>query len=315
MKQEQLPDLFAEAIAMVKTFALQEIQRESKQKQLYYHSCEHAYAVQRRAAIIFQALEPFVPEVNPESLRRSKHLIDLCAIAHDMVQEFLPYTELHTSRKREPGVSEAATISKLINYIESFKITRNSQQINGNRFFTDLDLKIIKEAISATICLYDFTDNSIYQPYLYRSEQKILLPARIIALADIGSLGIEGIAAYIKEGSLIFLEENPDIVSIILNEEYQKKPELSENLRRRLLQRAKFQVNFAKGRKARFRRETSGLPGEAISILKNQVFKFLNQDTINKIESITPTKDNTNLEELIDFFDLKKLCREELVRY
>ena len=313
MKHEKLPDLFAEAVTMVKNFALREIQRESKQKQLYYHSCAHAYAVQHRAEIIFQALEPFVPDANPESLRRSKHLIDLCAIAHDMVQEFLPHTEFHTSRKREPGVSEAATISKLINYIEKLNNRTIHQKLNDHRCFKDSDLKIIKEAIEATICLYDFEDNSIYQPYLYRSAQKILLPARIIALADIGSLGIEGIEAYFKEGSLIFLEENPDIVPIIVNEEYKKQPELSENLRQRLLQRARFQVNFARGRKARFMQEISGLPEDAISVLRNKVFKFLTQDTINKIESITPTTDNTDLAELIDFFDLKRRCREEQI--
>ncbi|MDJ0901029.1 MAG: hypothetical protein QNJ55_19680 [Xenococcus sp. MO_188.B8] len=293
---------------MVKNFALLEIQRESEQKQLYYHSCDHAYAVRQRADIIFQAIEPFGQEVTQVSLKRIKHLIDICAIAHDMVQEFLPHTELHTSRKREPGVSEAATISKLINYIASLNIKSNDQKAN-RILFTDSDLQIIKEAIEATICLYDFADNSIYQPYLYSTAKKISLPARIIALADIGSLGIEGIEAYFQEGSLIFLEENPDIISIILNEEYKNQPELSENLRQRLLQRARFQVNFARGRKARFASEVTGLPGGAIYVLKHNVFKFLNQDTIKKIESITPTADDTLLEELLEFFDLKKLIK------
>ena len=304
----KLPGSFEEAVTMVKNFALLEIQRESEQKQLYYHSCDHAYAVQQRADIIFQAIEPFGQEVTEISLKRIKHLIDICALSHDMVQEFLPHTELHTSRKREPGASEAATISKLINYIASLNIKSNDQ-IANKILFTDSDLQIIKEAIEATICLYDFEDNSIYQPYLYSTDKKISLPARIIALADIGSLGIEGIEAYFQEGSLIFLEENPDIISIILNEEYKNQPELSENLRQRLLQRARFQVNFARGRKARFASEVMGLPGGAISVLKHNVFKFLNQDTIKKIESITPTADDTLLEELLEFFDLKKLIK------
>ena len=312
MKNEnlaQLPDSFQEAVAMVKNFALLEIQRESKEKQLYYHNCEHAYAVQQRADIIFKALEPFAKATNPTSLTRIKHLIDICAIAHDMVQEFLPDNPLHTPRKRKPGASEAATISKLIDYIERLKKTSNNQKSNDNILFNDSDLQIIEEAIKATICLYDFEDNSIYQPYLYSTDKKISLPARIIALADIGSLGIEGIEAYFKEGSLIFLEENPDIIPIILNKEYNNQPELSENSRQRLLQRARFQVDFARGREARFPREVEGLPGGAISVLKNKVFKFLNQDTIKKIESITPTTDNTTLEELIEFFALKKLIK------
>ena len=303
----QLPGSFAEAVTMVKNFALLEIQRESQQKQLYYHNCAHAYAVQQRAEIIFQAIQPFEPKTNQTSLVRIKHLIDLCALSHDMVQEFLPNTKLYTPRKRHPGVSETATISKLINYIESLKLKSINPRVNNPIFFTDLDLQIIRESIAATICLYDCEDNSIYQPYLYSTGKQISLPARIIALADLGSLGIEGIEAYLQEGSLIFLEENPDIVPIILNEDYKERSELSENLRQRLLQRARFQLNFARGREARFMREVEGLPVGAIPILRNKVFKYLNKDTIATIESITPTKDDTRLEKLVDFFDLKKL--------
>ena len=308
----QLPDSFEEAVTMVKNFALLEIQRESEKKQLYYHSCDHAYAVQQRADIIFQAIEPFETQMSQISLTRIKHLIDICAIAHDMVQEFLPNTKLNTSRKREPGASEVATISKLVNYIESLKVKSSNQKSNNSILFTDSDLQIIRESIEATICLYDSRDNSIYQPYLYRTAQKISLPARIIALADLGSLGIEGIEAYLQEGSLIFLEENPDIIPIILHEKYNNQPELSENLRQRLLQRARFQVNFARGREARFMREVEGLPVGAISVLRNKVFKFLNQDTIKKIASISPTIDDTILEELIEFFNLKQLIRSSM---
>ena len=313
----QLPRSFEEAVTMVKDFALAEIQKETEQKQLYYHNCDHAYAVKKRADIIFKAIEPFgIQAMNGQiSLTRIKHLIDICAIAHDMVQEFVPNTKLHTARKREPGVSEAATISKLISHIESLNIKSSDRKANNQIIFTDLDLQIIREAIKATICLYDCGDNSIYQPSLYCNGKKILLPARIIALADIGSLGIDGIEAYLREGSLIFLEENPDTIEIILNDEYNNQPKLYENLRQRLLQRARFQVNFARGRENRFMREVEGLPVEAMSVLRNKVFKYLNKGTIKKIELITPTQDNTMLEKLIEFFELKKIIRYALNSY
>ena len=305
----QLPGSFEEVVTMVKNFALLEIQRESQQKQLYYHNCAHASAVQKRAEIIFKAIAPFEKEAfqSPTSLTRTQHLLDLCAIAHDMVQEFLPNHELYASRKREAGASESATISKLVNYIESLNLKSNHHNASNNPLFTDSDLQIIREAIEATICLYDSEDNSLYQPSLYSTKKKISLPARIIALADLGSLGIEGIEAYCQEGSLIFLEENPDIISLILNEEYNNHPKLAENLRQRLLQRARFQVDLARGREARFMREVEGLPVAAISILSDKIFKYLNKHTIKQIESITPTTDDTILEKLIDFFDLKKL--------
>ncbi len=308
MKNEnfaELPSSFEETVTIVKNFALLEIQRESQQKQLFYHNCAHAYAVQRRAEIIFKAIAPFESEASQTSLKRIKHLIDLCAIAHDMVQQFLPHTEPHTSRKRESGVSEKITIAKLINYIESLNLKLSNQQVNNSILFTDSDLEIIQEAIEATVCLYDSKDNSIYQPSLYTSESKISLAARIIALADLGSLGIEGIESYCQEGSLIFLEENPDIISLMLNKEYDNQPKLGENLRQRLLKRARFQVDFARGREARFMREVQGFTVEAIAILSHKVFRYLNQNTIKKIELVTPTKDETTLEKLIEFFNLQ----------
>ena len=141
----QLASSFEEAAAMVRNFALLEIHKESQKKQLYYHSCTHAYAVLRRADIIFKAIAPFMEEESPIPLNRLKHLIDICAISHDMVQEFLPKTELNSSRKREPGVSEATTIAKLINYIKNLKLKKNNQTNNKNNniLFTDLDLQII----------------------------------------------------------------------------------------------------------------------------------------------------------------------------
>ncbi|MGK7872693.1 MAG: hypothetical protein AB4426_05080 [Xenococcaceae cyanobacterium] len=323
----QLPDTFEEAVIMVKNFVLLEIQKEAEQKQLYYHNWNHAQAVKRRAEIIFQAIVPFCEEAvesntAPEHLTRMKHLIDICAIAHDLVQEFIPTTQPHTPRRREIGVSEAATISKLIDYIENLNKQLRHQKLNSPALFTNSDIQIIREAIEATICLYDPSDHSIYQRDLYNPDKKLSLPARIIALADIGSLGMEGIEVYLKEGALIFLEENLDIIPIILNREIQsfdsnfkKKPqdkqELFELLRQRLLKRARFQVAFAKGREARFLRELEGLSVEVISVLSSEVFKYLNKETIKKIEALTPTSDDTTLEKLLDFFELEKYIRAE----
>lgn len=314
---------FEEAVKRVINFALLEIQKEAEQKQLYYHTCDHARAVKRRADIIFKTIAPFWQEalesnMAPDYLKRTKHLIDISAIAHDLVQEFIPNANPHTSRQRESGVSEAATIAKLIDYIEDLNRQFCCQNSNNSALFTESDIQTIREAIKATVCAYDYSDHSIYQPDLYNRDQKLSLPARIIALADLGSLGMDGIEVYQREGSLLFLEDNLDIITIILNQatqnlgsnstgKTQEQQELYENLRQRLIKRARFQINFAKGRESRFIRELESFPFGAISILKNQVFKYLNKDTIQILESITPTADETSLEELIEFFGLKKL--------
>ena len=117
----QLPTTIAESIAQIKTFALQEFDREIVQKQLYYHTRDHVNNVQRRANQIFQVVCPYW-EAEPHEgttldMKRMKLLLDLCAIAHDMVQVFVVQTQAHTPRARQPGVSEMATIERLLDYI------------------------------------------------------------------------------------------------------------------------------------------------------------------------------------------------------
>lgn len=318
----QLPKSFKEAVRRVEKFALMETHKSAHQKQLYYHNCAHVHGVKQRAAKIFQAIVPFLNEkldsqTGQAQLRRMKQLIALSAVAHDMVQEFIPQTQPGTPRLRESGVNEAATISKLIVYIEELNQQILKQHPNSTAIFTESDIQTLKEAIEATVCLFDPSDGSLYQPLLYNPEKEISLTALILALADLGTLGIEGIAAYNEEGSLIFLEENPDIISVLWDGKIERivleydtrdkeKYELYEGIRQRLLKRARFQVNFAKGRFSRFDREVERLSAETIQVLKAEVFKYLNQEIIQKVETLTPTKDETTLQELIEFFQLEK---------
>lgn len=311
---QPIPKNFEQAVSMIKEFAFAEVEKEAQKKQLYFHNYAHAEAVRRRAEIIFNAIEPFWHKICDRSSscdsKRAKYLIDICAASHDMVQEFLPLKSPQTARQRESGVSENATISKLINYIENLNQKFIAENPELPPLFTQADLEIIRKSISATICLFDSNDNSIYQPDLYNSEQQIALNARIIALADIGGLGIDGIPAYFQEGSLILLEENPDIIPLIKDflskTNSRNDDEAYENLRQRLLKRTKFQISFAKGRYARLNKELEGLPQEVVSVLKEKVFKYLNEQTIQQIEALTPTADDTSLKKLIEFFKLDK---------
>ncbi|WP_414621678.1 hypothetical protein [Calothrix sp. CCY 0018] len=312
---QPIPKSFEQAVSMIKEFAFAEVGKEAQKKQLYFHNYAHAEAVRRRAEIIFHAIEPFWTQICQEPAlldsKRAKSLIDICAASHDMVQLFLPLKSPQTARVRESGVSENATIDKLIDFIKHLNQKFIAQNPELSPLFTQIDLQIIRKSISATICLFDTKDNSIYQPDLYNSQQKITLPARIIALADIGGLGIDGMSAYFQEGSLILLEENPDIIPLVQEflaekENNGNNGEVYENLRQRLLKRAKFQISFAKGRYVRLNRELEGLPIEVILVLKEKVFKYLSEETIKKIEALTPTADNTTLEKLIEFFELGK---------
>jgi hypothetical protein len=300
---------FAESVTRVNQFVLAEFEREIIAKQLYYHKIDHVIAVRQRSQLIFQIIRPYLL-ADVETINRMELLLDVCAIAHDLVQVFIPH-EHHTSRRRQAGVSENATVEKLFAYIQVFNQQILTSNPESTAIFTDTDLAIIQEAIIATICDYDVAEQAIYQPSLYNENQLISVVAGIIALTDINSLGIEGIAYYNREGSLLLLEENPDIIPIIQNQSVgtlsTDDPELYENLRQRLLRRGKFQVNFAKSRLNRLSGELAFLPADAIPTVTQEVFKYLNLETIKEIEATTPTDSETPLEVLIQFFEFDQL--------
>lgn len=311
----RLHSSFASAIANVKTFVLKEFDREIAENQLYYHNHEHINNVQRRANTIFRVICPYWQaslgnKVSPEYITRISLLLDLCAVAHDMIQVFVPQSQSHTPRRRETGVSERLTIEKLSDYIKDLN-QQLKYCVDDSVLFTEADLSLIQDSIWATICVYDPDDQSIYQPALYDENKNLSIVARIIALADIGSLGMDGIATYNHEGSLLFLEENPDVIPIILNQgvKFAADNSESENIRQRLLRRARFQVNFAKSRFQRYSQEISSFPRDAISTLTNETFQYLNPEIIQEIELTTPTDDDTSLEELMVFFKLEELIK------
>ena len=304
-----VPRTFAEAVEVITQLILVEFDREIAQKQLYYHTRDHVFSVQRNARLIFQAIRPHL-SVQLDAINRLELLVDLCAIAHDAIQLFIP-NEAHTSRRRESGVSERKTIEVLCDYIHSLNQKIAASNPEHLALFTAADIAIIEEAIEATICAYDVTEQAIYQPSLYREDSPISVVTRIIALADIGSLGIEGIAAYNREGSLLFLEENPDIIPIVQTQKIAtlatEEPSLYENIRQRLLRRTGFQVSFAKSRLNRLSQELAGFPEAAIPTLTQEVFQYLTPQTIQEAIDKTPTDAETTLETLIQFFGFESI--------
>ncbi len=275
--------------------------REILKKQLIYHNRDHIDGVIRRSNQIFQVIRPYLSaEKDPDHL---EYLLNLCAVSHDLIQIFSPQSEVNSSRRRESGISEAATIEVIFNTIQ--KLNSNVQDY----IFTDKDLYLIRESILTTICDYDPTEESIFQPMLYQENPVISDIARILALADLGTLGIEGIEAYNTEGRSLFLEENLDVHALIGDPKLTahlllRDSTLSENIRQRLLRRARFQVNLAKSRLKRCANELSYFPRESIPKLTNEVFQYLTLETIQMLEETTPTQEETSLETLMFFFKL-----------
>lgn len=306
------PSSFAETVQLVKNYVVDEIIQETKTKQLYYHTLDHSLAVQRRTKYIFQELESILSQSrSSQELERLKILADLCGLAHDMVQLFCLHPTVGKPRQHISGQSEIETANKLLRYIQDLNQQLATRQLTKSILFNNRDRQIIEDAILATICKVDpqakktkYISTSIYQPYLYDPKPKISIVGSIVALADLGALGMEGVESYIRDGILIFLEDNLDLKKLVLNGQIANLDQMIVKIR--LLTMAKFIVSFAKQRYARFELEISGFTPIARQILREKVFTYLNPESIAKIEKIVPTDDNTSLETLVDFFNLNK---------
>jgi len=306
------------------TFVVKTFSQEIQQQQLYYHGWAHVNDVARRALLIFdtvvdcckEARQP-IRENASVDWNRQRDLLNLSAIAHDMLQVFSPQISPCTARQRQSGYSEQATVDRLIGFIEQLNKTATGEPDSSHSsdslpssadLFSSTDIAIIREAIEATVCVYDSTEGCIYQPLLYpqhRKQESISFVAHCLALADIGTLGIDGMNAYTQEGGLLLLEENLDILAFLKNR-IQFDGTFKENVRKRLLKRAQFEVLFAKSRLARLDTELKGLPECAIACLKQDVFKYLTPATIHTLETITPTAADTPLDNLLEYFQLEE---------
>lgn len=301
---------FQTALQRVTDYAIATFKQQIDSQQLYYHGLDHVEGVARRARLIFDTAVPFYLQEEERlenhhspvktDWNRHRDLLQLGAIAHDMLQIFVPQTSAHTSRRRQSGHSERATLENLLGFMQQIDTA-------GQPIFTPADSALLREAIEATICQFDAADGSIYQPLLYaecRGDRPLSLVARALALADLGTLGMEGIEAYRQEGRLLLLEENLDVLSF-LKDDSAFDSELRENLRQRLLKRSRFDVSFARGRVARLDMELEGLPAGAIIALKGQLFRHLTPATVETIAATTPTDSETSLTELLDYFQLR----------
>lgn len=300
-----LPQTLTESIHYLEAIVLRQFTQQASQKQLFYHNPEHVHAVKRRSHQIFTTLTPFLPASTDFS--RTQLLLDFCAISHDLVQQFESPSTPYTSRRRQSGVNEIATIDQLIQLIH--QLNQRLAPQNPARL-TESDIAIIRQAIAATICTYDPQEQAIHQPLLYSGEP-LSSVAHILALADLGTLGIDGIAAFNREGSLLFLEENPDVVPLLrdgrIHQVETENSSLAENIRQRLLKRSCFQVSFARSRLRRLKPELQGFPEAATPQLIAKTFQHLTLETVEMIEQMTPTDSETPLEPLLTFFQFEPL--------
>lgn len=120
------------------------------------------------------------------------------------------------------------------------------------------------------------------------------LVERAIALADIGTAGIDGPSKYLPEGDAIFREEQLDVVERL------KDPVQREDMKKRMLEWSKIQIDFAQGRKARLDSELKGLSEEMANNVRKLFSRF--DDSIEAAQLQYSVREKMTPEELAKSF-------------
>ncbi|MEN9871221.1 MAG: hypothetical protein RLZZ171_2213, partial [Cyanobacteriota bacterium] len=75
----------------------------------------------------------------------------------------------------------------------------------------------------------------------------------------------------------------------------------------KLLTMSRFIVDLAYERQARFEQEIAGFMPQMREILRNQVFIYLNQASIDQITNLVPNQSSVSFSQLISFFCSNKI--------
>lgn len=234
-------------------------QAENPEDNLDFHNTKHTNEVIKRTQKLLEAMKVDARRVM---------LGRLIAAYHDTIQHYTKDASRGGGvemRKRDIGNNEVASAQELIAFFE-----------NNNDVFTDEDREIVRSAIENTIPDWDPANKTVMQKKMMEKIDASLespltpdspaLVERAVALADLGTAGMNGPEVYLPEGNAIFREENLDIPERL------KDPMQHESLKKRMLGWSAMQIAFAEGRKARLDTELKGLPNDMAKHLREDIF-------------------------------------------
>jgi hypothetical protein len=226
----------------------------SEQDRLAYHKRHHTEGVVRRALKI--ALMMGLPEVK-------RVLVEVAASFHDTVQRWEPEFRPDGTvvRKRFEGDNEQASADEAVAWMQS---------LSGSPF-SDRDCLVVRDAILATVPSWSVEFGTVFQRALTPQTHSV---ARAVALADLGSAGIEP-ALFALEADQLFVEQQLDFVQAI--REAGSLSDISHDKQESYLQRYRTwlsrQVGFVRGRQALFPMEIQGLD-EAATRRVTKLFSY-----------------------------------------
>lgn len=222
---------------------------------LPFHNTHHSRDVARRTELILSTIRQAAPHlVSEHDVKIGK----LAGAFHDVKQRWEEnriqegaFTKV--MRKRFAGENEAKSADAAIAFME------RANRESGKEIFSKDDKKVLREAIDATIPGFNPEKGTVVQPNMNRESPAIV---RAVALADLGTAGMDGPEKFIPEGDALFREENLDILEAMKNPDGIPDSQ-KEYFRKRMISWSASQSKFAEGRRALLDAELDGLPAEA----------------------------------------------------
>jgi hypothetical protein len=253
------------------------------ENQLAFHGIAHTESVVRRTEIILRALQRTTAHMVTE---RDILVGTAAATFHDIVQQ---WDEEQKDGKikmvRRSGKNEADSAD------EGIRLVQGLAEECGMKSFSDEECLVFREAILGTVA--EFRDGQVIQSNITDRSGYI---AKALALADLGTVGMDGARDFIAEGNALFREENLDVMRTAKNL-IESSDEDRESYRQRMLGWTNFQISFAMSRKNLFEIEIQGLTDSSRTALRVLFNKF--DESIEAAQSLADKRSEMSFDELL----------------
>lgn len=235
-----------------------------------FHRQQHTLDVMRRTELLANATRLSIKEVN---------LARLAAAFHDVVINSNAYVPSYQG-KRIPVVAELHSIRELSSW--------------AIRSYPDVILKedrtLMANAISATFPRRHESLATTIQPLLHENSHPVV---RCVALADLGTAGMDGGKAFLAESRLRFLEKNLDIYSAITLSGNNRIFLVSQKAyKKRMLEWLCMQLPFIEGRRQRLEVELGNWDSSTKDRVRNLFCHF--DDSKSAIEKAIQDQEKEN---------------------
>lgn len=240
--------------------------------QLAFHNPTHTRGVIQRTEQILRAIQAANPPVNPEYAFITDKTIALAKLAaawHDTVQNWEPVEENGmVKRKRAVGSNEEDSANEAVAFM------RSANQNSGETIYSEQDMETVKDAILLTVAEFDPEIKSVVQPGFKEHKGNII--AQAVALADLGTAGMDDFSIFKRDMDMLLVEEDLGFADYLTNDG-KRTPEEMDQYRQRIIAWMKFEEQFILGRWAQYKTDRDGIDPRAATPI-NALFTHFDEN-------------------------------------